>query len=111
MIDLYHAIKRRQRSHVIIIGVRDDKGIKTSDMMPCQRLTKQGVLIARVHQHRTPAATDQNGIALPDIERDDLASSIRNRRVQQGEHDRANDTGYRQQPIRRTRIRLWPPQP
>ena len=109
MIDLYHTIKRRQRSHVIIVGVRDDKGIKTSDMMPCQRLTKQGVLITRVHQHRTPAATDQNGIALPDIKRDDLASSIRNRRFQQGEHDRADDSGNRQQPICRMGIRLWPP--
>ena len=109
MIDLYHAIKRLQRSHVIIVGVRDDKGIKTSDMMPCQCLTEQGVLIARIHQHRMPAAADQDGIALPDIERDDLASSIRNRRIQQGEHNCADDSGHRQQPINRTGIRLWPP--
>ena len=109
MINLYHAIKRRQRSHVIVVGVRDDKGIKTSDMMPCQRLTEQGVLITCVHQHRMPAATDKNGIALPNIERDYLTSPIRNRRFQQGEHDRADDSGNRQQPIRRMGIRLWPP--
>ena len=48
-IDLHYAIKRRQRSHVIIVRVRDNKGIKTGDMMPRQRLTEQGVLIACVH--------------------------------------------------------------
>ena len=56
-----------------------------------------------------PGATDKNGIALPNIERDYLTSPIRNRRFQQGEHDRADDSGNRQQPIRRMGIRLWPP--
>ena len=92
-IDLHYAIQRRQRSHVIVVGVRDDKGIQTGYMMPRQRLTEQGVLITCVHQHRMPAATDKNSIALPNIERDDLASPIRNRRFQQGEHDRADDSG------------------
>ena len=72
---------------MVVVGMRDDKGIKAYDAMPPQCLAKHCVLVARIDEHGPLPASNQNRIALPNVERDDLAALLQQWYVYQREHE------------------------
>ena len=86
-IDRHDAVKRLQRTAMVIVGVAYDHCVKVEDPLPRKCFLEECVVVSRVDEDCRPFASHEERVPLRDVEHNDLAWP--EKRNNDDEHDGA----------------------